>query len=106
MAACELKGELRFRDGETKTITVKAENNLKSIISGVKKLNSEVSEVLTSLVEKEKCLGADGNKGSSPVDDEEDEDDRDEQEEEAKETTVVKSNSDGPPAKRLKSLKP
>ncbi|XP_037393298.1 uncharacterized protein si:dkeyp-55f12.3 [Pygocentrus nattereri] len=105
MAACELKGELRFRDGETKTIAVKAENNLKSIISGVKKLNSEVSDVLTSLVEKEKCLSGDGNKGSSPVDEEEDEDDSDEQEE-AKDTTVVKSNSDGPPAKRLKSLKP
>ncbi|XP_036437834.1 FK506-binding protein 3 [Colossoma macropomum] len=105
MAACELKGELRYRDGETKTMIVKTENSLKSLISGVKKLNSEVSEVLTSLVEKEKCLSGDGNKRDSPVDEEEDEDDSDEQED-AKETAVVKSNSDGPPAKRLKALKP
>ncbi|KAL7888364.1 hypothetical protein AOLI_G00033380 [Acnodon oligacanthus] len=105
MAACELRGELRYRDGETKTITVKAENDLKSVISGVKKLNSQISEVLTRLVETEKCLSGNGSKGSSAVDEEEDEDDSDEQEE-AKETTVVQSNSDGPPSKRLKSLKP
>ena len=68
MAACELEGELGYRGGETKTMTVKTENNLKSLVSGVKKLNSEVSEVLASLVEKEKCLSGDGNKGDSPVD--------------------------------------
>ncbi|KAI4899338.1 hypothetical protein NFI96_014588 [Prochilodus magdalenae] len=99
MAACELKGELKYRDGETKKITVKAENNLKSIISSVKKLNSDISEVLTSLVEQEKCLTGNGNKGDSVEDEEED--DSDEQED-AEETPVVKPNSDGPPAKRLK----
>uniref|UniRef100_A0A8B9J9K4 Si:dkeyp-55f12.3 n=1 Tax=Astyanax mexicanus TaxID=7994 RepID=A0A8B9J9K4_ASTMX len=56
MAASELRAELRYRDGETKKFTIKTENSLKSVISSVKKLSAEVSEVLTDLVEQEKSL--------------------------------------------------
>lgn len=56
--ACALKGELKCKDGRTSTFTVEAENSLKSIIAGVKKINSEISVVLTELVEEEKRLSA------------------------------------------------
>ncbi|XP_035380260.1 uncharacterized protein si:dkeyp-55f12.3 [Electrophorus electricus] len=99
MATCELKGELKYRDGQTNKFAVKSDNNLKSIIIGVKKLHSEISEVLTSLVEQEKGLNGNGREDSR-VDDEE-EDDGDEQEDPA-ETATVNSNA-GPPAKRVKT---
>ncbi|PWS21068.1 hypothetical protein DKP78_25535, partial [Enterococcus faecium] len=74
---CELRGTLKYRDGSTNEFTVKTENNLKSMITGVKKLNADISGVLTDLVLKEK-----GNdKGGVQVDDE-DEDDSDEEMEE------------------------
>ncbi|XP_072553431.1 uncharacterized protein [Salminus brasiliensis] len=107
MAACELKGELKYRDGQTKTFTVRTENNLKSVISSVKKLSSDVSEVLTSLVEQEKCLTASGN-GDSRVDGEEEEEEEEgdgDEQDDVEETAVLKSNSGGPPAKRLKASK-
>lgn len=59
MATCELKGELKYRDGHTKQFTVKVDDNLKSMISGVKKLSADISDVLTVLVEQEK--GSTGN---------------------------------------------
>uniref|UniRef100_A0A672P9W2 Si:dkeyp-55f12.3 n=1 Tax=Sinocyclocheilus grahami TaxID=75366 RepID=A0A672P9W2_SINGR len=54
MAACELKGELKYRDGRTSQFTVQADGNLKSVITGIKKLNADISEVLTALVEQER----------------------------------------------------
>ncbi|XP_066533730.1 EKC/KEOPS complex subunit GON7 [Hoplias malabaricus] len=107
MAECELRGELRYRDGETRRFTAKTENNLKSIIGSVKKLNSEISEVLTSLVEQERA-GATGSRkdgGDTNVDDDEEQSDSDEQDD-ATEPAAVKPNSEGPPAKRMKAFKP
>lgn len=54
MATCELRGTLKYRDGDTNEFTVKTENNLKSIITGVKKLSADISGVLTDLVLKER----------------------------------------------------
>ncbi len=54
MAACELKGELKYRDGQTSQFTVQADGNLKSMITGIKKLNADISEVLTALVGQER----------------------------------------------------
>jgi len=54
MAACELKGELKYRDGQTNQFTVQVDGDLKSLLTGVKKLNADVSVVLTALVEQEK----------------------------------------------------
>uniref|UniRef100_A0A671QUW3 Si:dkeyp-55f12.3 n=1 Tax=Sinocyclocheilus anshuiensis TaxID=1608454 RepID=A0A671QUW3_9TELE len=55
MAACELKGELKYRDGQTnRQFTVQVDGNLKSMITGIKKLNADISEVLTALVEQER----------------------------------------------------
>lgn len=59
MATCELKGELKYRDGQTNQFTVKVDDNLKSMISGIKKLSADISDVLTVLVEQEK--GSTGN---------------------------------------------
>lgn len=56
--ASVVKGELKYKDGRTSKFTVETENNLKSIIEGVKKINSEISVVLTELVEEEKSLNA------------------------------------------------
>lgn len=61
--ACALKGELKCKDGRTSTFTVEAENNLKSIIEGVKKINSDMSVVLTELVHEEKSSRADKGEG-------------------------------------------
>lgn len=54
MATCELRGTLKGRDGQSSLFTVKVENNLKSMITGVQKLNTEISGVLTELVLKER----------------------------------------------------
>jgi len=54
MAACELKGELKYRDGQTSQFTVQADGDLKSMITGIKKFNADISEVLTALVEQER----------------------------------------------------
>ncbi|KAK2864386.1 hypothetical protein Q7C36_003540 [Tachysurus vachellii] len=112
--ACTLKGELKYKDGRTTKFTVEAENNLKSIIEGVKKINSEISVVLTELVEEDSSLNADRGECLAHADDdeeeEEDEEGGDEEEEEGdegatKETTAVKLKSE-PPAKRLKTITP
>lgn len=54
MAGCELRGELKYRNGDTKQFIVKAETNIKSILSGVQQLKDEVSVVLSDLVIQEK----------------------------------------------------
>ncbi|KAI5610215.1 hypothetical protein C0J50_12067, partial [Silurus asotus] len=56
--ACALAGELKCKDGRTNRFKVEAENNLRSIIGGVKKLSAEISVVLTELVEEEKSAGS------------------------------------------------
>ncbi|KAG9282969.1 nucleolar complex protein 2 homolog [Astyanax mexicanus] len=109
MAASELRAELRYRDGETKKFTIKTENSLKSVISSVKKLSAEVSEVLTDLVEQEKSLTGRDNADSRVDGEEEDDDDDSDEHEDEKEkaaTVEIKSNSGGPPAKRRKASKP
>lgn len=64
MATCELRGALKYRDGQTKAFTVKTEKNLTSMIIGIKKLNADISGVLTDLVLKERG----NNKGDIQVD--------------------------------------
>lgn len=59
MATCELKGELKHRDGHTNQFTVKVDDNLKSMITGIKALSADISDVLTVLVEQER--GSTGN---------------------------------------------
>ncbi|XP_027003312.2 parathymosin [Tachysurus fulvidraco] len=108
--ACTLKGELKCKDGRTTKFTVEAENNLKSIIEGVKKINSEISVVLTELVEEDRGLNADRGECLAHADDDEEEEDDEEDEEEGdegatKETTAVKLKCE-PPAKRLKTITP
>ncbi|XP_051954225.1 uncharacterized protein si:dkeyp-55f12.3 [Xyrauchen texanus] len=98
MATCELKGELKYRDGLTNQFVVKVDDNLKSMITGIKKINADISEVLTALVEQEK--GSTGNcKGD--VDDDEEEDC---EEEDSTKETAAKSNTE-PPKKRIKTLR-
>ncbi|XP_048062485.1 uncharacterized protein si:dkeyp-55f12.3 [Megalobrama amblycephala] len=100
MAACELKGELKYRDGQTNQFAVQVDGDLKSMITGVKKLNADISVVLTALVEQEK-----GSTGDSRgvLDDEEDEDS--DEEDSITEMATKKSNSE-PPNKRIKTLRP
>uniref|UniRef100_A0AAQ4QAB5 Uncharacterized protein n=1 Tax=Gasterosteus aculeatus aculeatus TaxID=481459 RepID=A0AAQ4QAB5_GASAC len=49
--------ELMLRDGQREKISVKVENNLCSLISGVHELNTNVSQLLSNLVEQEKTCG-------------------------------------------------
>ncbi|TRY57000.1 hypothetical protein DNTS_023917 [Danionella cerebrum] len=97
MATCELKGELKNRDGHTNKFTVQVDANLKSIVSGIKTLNADISRVLTVLVEQEKGSGRNGKGLDNEVDEEEDSD-----EETANETATRQLNSE-PPNKRKKS---
>ncbi|KAJ8356303.1 hypothetical protein SKAU_G00190970 [Synaphobranchus kaupii] len=102
MAACELRGELKYRDGEKKEFVVKTENNLKNILSGVQKMNADVSAVLTELVLREKGSVENG-KGDIQVDDEEEDDSEEEDEKKIRDKT--KASSSEPPAKRTKTLR-
>ncbi|XP_053470914.1 uncharacterized protein si:dkeyp-55f12.3 [Ictalurus furcatus] len=105
--ACAVKGELKCKDGRTSRFTVEAENNLKSIIEGVKKISSEISVVLTELVEEEKSVNTERGECRARDEDVEDEDEDEDGDEEdrAIETTAVKLKS-RPPAKRLKTVTP
>nr|XP_055042494.1 uncharacterized protein si:dkeyp-55f12.3 [Misgurnus anguillicaudatus] len=96
MAMCELRGELKYRDGHTNQFTVKVDDNLKSMITGIKKLNADISEVLTVLVEQEKS--STGNSKEDVDDDEEGDSD----EEDAAIKKDTKSNTE-PPKKRKKT---
>ncbi|XP_056621050.1 uncharacterized protein si:dkeyp-55f12.3 [Triplophysa dalaica] len=95
MATCELKGELKYRDGQTNQFTVKVDDNLKSMISGIKKLSADISDVLTVLVEQEK-----GSTGNIKDADDDDEDDSDEEDNNTKKAS--KTNTE-PPKKRKKN---
>ncbi|XP_033181779.1 EKC/KEOPS complex subunit GON7 [Anabas testudineus] len=53
-----VSAELRFRDGQRQNISVKVENNLRSLINGINELNANVSHLLSQLVEREKDRGA------------------------------------------------
>lgn len=83
---------------------MEAENNLKSIIEGVKKISSEISVVLTELVEEERSVNTERGECRARDEDVEDEDE-DEDEDRDIETTAVKLKS-RPPAKRLKTVTP
>ncbi|KAG9344866.1 hypothetical protein JZ751_010557 [Albula glossodonta] len=100
MAACELRGELKYRDGETKEFVIKAENNLKSILAGVQKMSKDASEVLTELVLQEK-----GSVGNDKGVDDEEEEESDEEDDEIKTKNGTKASSTEPPAKRTKTVK-
>ncbi|XP_054474781.1 uncharacterized protein si:dkeyp-55f12.3 [Anoplopoma fimbria] len=57
MAALAVKAELRFRDGQRENISVKVENTLCSVISGIHELNENVSRLLSELVQRENTCG-------------------------------------------------
>lgn len=57
MADVAVLAELKFRDGLRQKICVQIENNLSSLIRGVKELNTNVSQLLSELVEREKARG-------------------------------------------------
>lgn len=101
MAGCELRGELKYRNGDTKQFIVKAETNIKSILSGVQQLKDEVSVVLSDLVIQEKSENPHSRNGKD-VSEDENEGDSEEDEEEIKPKT--KASSLEPPAKRTKNL--
>ncbi|KAJ8009247.1 hypothetical protein DPEC_G00086910 [Dallia pectoralis] len=90
-----LRGELKYRDGLTKEIVITTENNLTSMIVGIKTLNADVSRLLTDCIAQEKL----GN-GDLQVDDGEEEDDDDEEED-----TKTKAPITEPPTKRSKTLR-
>ncbi|XP_038823909.1 uncharacterized protein si:dkeyp-55f12.3 [Salvelinus namaycush] len=94
MAATEIRGELKYRDGLKKEIIVKTENNLTSMIVGIKKLNADVSGLLTDLVVQEQFCGG-NDKGDLQVDDDEEEEDDED----------TKAPIMQPPAKRSKTLR-
>uniref|UniRef100_A0AAY5K1T6 Si:dkeyp-55f12.3 n=1 Tax=Esox lucius TaxID=8010 RepID=A0AAY5K1T6_ESOLU len=93
-----LRGELKYRDGLTKEIVITTENNLTSMIVGIKKLNADVSRLLTDSIVQENLY-----KGDLQVDDGEEEDvsEDDDDEEDTKTKVPIKE----PPAKRSKTLR-
>ncbi|XP_062323789.1 uncharacterized protein si:dkeyp-55f12.3 [Osmerus eperlanus] len=98
----ELRGELKYRDGRKKELLIKTENSLPSLIVGIKKLNAEVSVLLTELVVQEKLNGGSDDQGDFEADDD-GENDSDDEEEDTK--IVIKAPVSEPPAKRSKSLR-
>merc|ERR1712071_237909 len=99
MATCELRGTLKYRDGQTNEFTVKTDKTLKSMITGIKTLNVDISGVLTDLVLKERG----NNKGDIQVDDEEEDDSDGEMDEETHHKSKILSSNPGPPTKRMKT---
>ncbi|KAK9532062.1 hypothetical protein VZT92_010427 [Zoarces viviparus] len=89
MAAVSVVAELRFRDGQREKISVKVENNLCSLISGLHELNANVSQLLSKLVEREKT--------GACAEGEEDDEDSDEGDDEPQSSYLQ------PPAKRSKT---
>lgn len=56
--AAAVQAELRFRDGLREKVSVNVENNLSSLIGGIRELNTNVSRLLGELVEREKARDA------------------------------------------------
>lgn len=56
--AAAVQAELRFRDGLREKVSVNVENNLSSLIGGIRELNTNVSRLLSELVMREKARGA------------------------------------------------
>ncbi|XP_037837535.1 uncharacterized protein si:dkeyp-55f12.3 [Kryptolebias marmoratus] len=48
---------LRLRDGQNRTFSVPVGNNLGSLNSGISELNTNVSQLLSELVERERARG-------------------------------------------------
>ncbi|KAL7388302.1 hypothetical protein ABVT39_010990 [Epinephelus coioides] len=93
MADVAVLAELRFRDGQREKISVKVENNLHSLINGIQELNTNVSRLLSELVEREKS-------GGDCAEGEEEDEDSDEGDEEPEEP---QNSQPQPPAKRFKT---
>ncbi|XP_071391703.1 uncharacterized protein [Centroberyx affinis] len=100
MAAVTLQCELKYRDGLKKKIDVNTENNLTSMMAGIKKLNAEVSQLLTELVAREKLFS-----GGDCDDDEKEEDSDEDEETEKPKTSSRVPEPPEPPAKRSRTLK-
>ena len=69
MTTMELRGELKYRDGRKKELIMKTENSLPSLIVGIKKLNADVSVLLTELIVQEKLKGGSDDQGVFEADD-------------------------------------
>ncbi|KAK2889715.1 hypothetical protein Q8A73_018015 [Channa argus] len=68
-----LFAELRFENGKSQKISVNVENSLSSLIKGINYVNTNVSQLLSELVEQEKARGACvGEEEDSEEDNEED----------------------------------
>lgn len=57
MAAVAICAELKLRDGTRERVGVVVKNDLSSLISGIKDLTANVSQLLSELVEREKGRG-------------------------------------------------
>ncbi|XP_074541340.1 uncharacterized protein LOC141801911 [Halichoeres trimaculatus] len=91
MAAVAVTAELVYRDGQKEKVSVKVENNLSSLISGINELNSNVSRLLSELVDQEKAHGVCAEGEEDESDDEDDE-----------EPEEPPKSEEQPPAKRSK----
>ncbi|KAM9294124.1 uncharacterized protein PAF06_018280 [Gastrophryne carolinensis] len=74
----ELSAELTGRDGGRQPFRVSCERSLRGLLSGLERLQGEVSAELSRLVERERgAATTTGNGGPEEEDEEEDEDDSD-----------------------------
>lgn len=64
MAAVAVSAELKLRDGLREKISVNVGNNLSSLINGIHELHTNISQLLSELVEREKSRG-DGAHGTA-----------------------------------------
>lgn len=92
MATVAVCAELKFRDGLREKVSVQVQNNLSSLIGGVDELNSNISRLLSELVEREK-----GHRDCAEVEDKEGDSDEEDEEPEDQNSELQ------PPAKRSKS---
>uniref|UniRef100_A0A8C9RWP6 Si:dkeyp-55f12.3 n=1 Tax=Scleropages formosus TaxID=113540 RepID=A0A8C9RWP6_SCLFO len=58
MAACEVRAELKYRDGTSKEFLQRCEKNLQSVLAAVRAVGMEVSALLTELVSQERATAA------------------------------------------------
>lgn len=92
--AAQVLAELKFRNGQREEITVKVDNHLNSLISGIKQLNASVSQLLSELVDRENAR-RDSTQGEEHTEDSDEED-------EPEDSPISEPQ---PPTKRTKTCK-
>ncbi|KAK5598671.1 hypothetical protein CRENBAI_006155 [Crenichthys baileyi] len=80
MEAASVRAELRFRDGQNRTFSVRTGAGLSALSTAISELNQKASQLLTELVDSERARAgsargeeADGGDEESDEDEEEDE---------------------------------